>query len=155
MRCPFCGFIELKVLDSRPSSEGDSIRRRRECTECNRRFTTYERAERPRLFVVKRDGSREEFDREKLLTGMLIACRKRRVPIEDLKEAVNRIERDLYMDADLEVSTQTVGDRVMRELQLIDAVAYVRFASVYREFETLHDFVDIVDRSSQNTAVIA
>ncbi len=145
MRCPFCGFIDQKVLDSRPALEGDAIRRRRECTACNRRFTTFERPERPRLFVAKRDGTREEFDRDKVLNSMLIACRKRRIPLEDLREAVSHIERALLLDAEEEVSTQAVGERVMRELRGIDPVAYVRFASVYREFETLEDFKSIVD----------
>jgi transcriptional repressor NrdR len=145
MRCPFCGYVDQKVLDSRPALEGDSIRRRRECMRCNRRFTTFERAERPRLFVAKRDGSREEFSRDKCLNSMLIACRKRRVALEDLRDAVERIERDLYQDADQEVTTNCVGEAVLRELQAIDPVAYVRFASVYREFETLEDFQRIID----------
>jgi transcriptional repressor NrdR len=145
VRCPFCGFIDQKVLDSRPALEGDAIRRRRECTGCGRRFTTFERPERPRLFVAKRDGTRQEFDREKVFNSLLIACRKRRIPIEDLRAAVSRIERSLFLEADEEVSTQAVGERVMRELRGIDPVAYVRFASVYREFETLEDFKSIVD----------
>lgn len=150
MRCPFCGFPEQRVLDSRPAIGGDGIRRRRECAQCNRRFTTHERAERPRLFVVKRDGTREEFSRDKCLNSMLIACRKRRVPIEDLRVAAERIERDLYLDADEEVSTNCIGDKVLSELSGIDPVAYVRFASVYREFETLTDFQQMIDKVYQD-----
>ena len=156
MKCPFCGFIDQRVLDSRASLEGDSIRRRRECTGCGRRFTTFEKAERPRLFVVKKDGTREEFDRDKVLNSLLIACRKRRIPIEDLKSVVARIERDLFIEADEEVPTQAIGERVLRELRRIDPVAYVRFASVYRDFETLDDFVGIVhDVSGKTTITIA
>lgn len=145
MRCPFCGHIDQRVLDSRPALEGDAIRRRRECARCGRRFTTFERAERPRLFVVKRDGTREEFSRDKVLNSMLIACRKRRVPIEDLRDAVEHLERDLFQDADEEVTTHCVGEKVLEKLLAIDPVAYVRFASVYREFETIEDFKHIVE----------
>lgn len=147
MRCPFCGNPDQKVLDSRPSMEGDAIRRRRECAQCGRRFTTHERAERPRLYVVKRDGSREEFDREKCLHSMNVACRKRLVPVERLREAVARVERDLFMDAEAEVPTAKVGDRVLRELRAIDPVAFVRFASVYREFATPEDFHSIIEEA--------
>lgn len=146
MRCPFCGYIDQKVLDSRPAREGDSIRRRRECLSCGRRFTTFEEPERPRLFVVKRGGAREEFSRDKCLTSMLIACRKRPIPVEVLKDAVERIERDLFHEFEDEVPTKAIGERVMRELQTIDQVAYVRFASVYREFETVRDFARIVEQ---------
>jgi transcriptional repressor NrdR len=145
MRCPFCGFIDQKVLDSRPAREGEAIRRRRECIGCGRRFTTFEEPERPRLFVVKRDGSRAEFDRDKVLRSMTVATRKRRIPIEDLRAAVERIERDLHQCFEDEVATQEIGERVLRELWLIDTVAYVRFASVYREFETLKDFEEMLE----------
>jgi transcriptional repressor NrdR len=147
MRCPFCGFIDQKVLDSRPARDGEAIRRRRECMGCGRRFTTFEEPEKPRLFVVKRDGSREEFSRDKALHSMLVACRKRRIPIEDLKEAVERIERDLHQEFEDEIPTHQIGERVLRALAEIDAVAYVRFASVYREFETLEDFEQIVHQA--------
>jgi transcriptional repressor NrdR len=153
MKCPFCGFIEQRVLDSRPQLESDVIRRRRECSGCSRRFTTYEKAETPRLFVVKKDGTREEFDRDKVLSSLLIACRKRRIPIEVLRSTVQRIERDLFIEADEEVPTQAIGERVLRELRRIDPVAYVRFASVYRDFETLDDFVGIVNDVSRKTAI--
>jgi transcriptional repressor NrdR len=146
MQCPFCGFDDLKVLDSRPAPDGESIRRRRECLSCARRFTTVERAERPRLFVVKRDRSREEFSREKVFESMRLACRKRPVSTEAMRAAVARIERDLFQEFEDEVPSKEVGGRVMRELSQIDTVAYVRFASVYQEFETLADFTRLVEK---------
>lgn len=152
MRCPFCGYDDLKVLDSRPVPDGESIRRRRECLSCARRFTTVERAERPRLFVVKRDGGREEFNRDKVFESMRIACRKRPISTETLKEAVTRIERDLFQEDD-EVTTKEVGGRVMRELATVDTVAYVRFASVYQEFETVADFAALVEKVQQEEAL--
>jgi transcriptional repressor NrdR len=145
MRCPYCGFIDQKVLDSRPAREGDAIRRRRECVGCGRRFTTFEEPERPRLFVVKRDGTRQEFNRDKCLNSMLLACRKRRIPIEDLREATERIERDLHQVYEEEVASAEIGELVLRELQTLDTVAYIRFASVYREFETKEDFLSIIE----------
>ena len=154
MRCPFCGYIDQKVLDSRPAREGDSIRRRRECLSCGRRFTTFEEPERPRLFVVKRGGAREEFSRDKCLTSMLIACRKRKVPVDLLREAVERIERDLYHEFDDEVPTRAIGEKVMHELESIDTVAYVRFASVYREFETVEDFRQMVAEMSASPIAV-
>ena len=152
MRCPFCGYIDQKVLDSRPAVDGDNIRRRRECNGCGRRFTTFERPERPRLFVVKRDGTREDFSRDKCLNSMLVACRKRRVSLKDLHAAVDRIERNLYYEADEEISSQRIGQAVMQELAHIDVVAYIRFASVYREFESVEDFQAIV-REAQELAL--
>jgi transcriptional repressor NrdR len=145
MRCPFCGFIDQKVLDSRPSRDGEAIRRRRECMGCGRRFTTFEQPESPRLFVIKRGGSREEFNPDKVLNSMLVACRKRRIAVEDLKEAVERIERDLHQNFDDEVPSSQIGERVLGELLKIDSVAYVRFASVYKDFETLADFGEMVE----------
>jgi transcriptional repressor NrdR len=145
MHCPYCGHPEQKVLDSRPAREGDAIRRRRECESCGRRFTTFEEPERPRLFVVKRDGSRAEFSREKVLAGMLVACHKRRVPIEVLREAAELIERDVYQEFVDEVPSTEIGERVIARLRAIDTVAYVRFASVYREFQTVSDFREIVE----------
>ncbi len=153
MRCPFCGYEELKVLDSRPVPDGESIRRRRECLQCARRFTTVERAERPRLFVVKRGAGREEFNRDKVFESMRIACRKRPISTECLKDAVARIERDLFQEFEDEVPSREVGGRVMRELSTIDTVAYVRFASVYQEFETVSDFARIVDKVQQEEAL--
>jgi transcriptional repressor NrdR len=155
MRCPFCGFIDQKVLDSRPARDGEAIRRRRECSGCGRRFTTFEEPERPRLFVIKRDGSRSEFDRDKTLRSMLIATRKRRIPIEDLKEAVERIERDLHHCFEEEVPTHEIGERVLGELWKIDTVAYIRFASVYREFETVKDFEEMLQGMKGGVGLLA
>ena len=149
MRCPFCGYIDQKVLDSRPAREGEAIRRRRECTGCGRRFTTFEEPERPRLFVVKRDGTREEFSRDKALNSFVIATRKRRIPIEDLKEAVERIEKDLHQQFEDEVPTPEIGERVLQELWKLDTVAYIRFASVYREFETIADFENVIQQARE------
>jgi transcriptional repressor NrdR len=151
MRCPFCGFIDQKVLDSRPAREGEAIRRRRECLGCGRRFTTFEEPERPRLFVVKRGGAREEFSRDKCLSSMLIACRKRPISVEELRAAVERIERDLFQEFEDEVPTKAIGEKVMRELHAIDTVAYIRFASVYREFDTIEDFASMVDEIGEKT----
>lgn len=150
MRCPFCGCDDQKVLDSRPAREGEAIRRRRECTRCGRRFTTFEEPERPRLFVVKRAGSREEFSREKVLGSMLIASRKRPISVETLRRAAEAVERDLYQLYDDEVPTSFVGERVMEELKRLDTVAYVRFASVYREFQTVSDFREIVESVNEH-----
>lgn len=150
MRCPFCSYIDQKVLDSRPAREGEAIRRRRECLGCGRRFTTFEEPERPRLFVVKRGGAREEFSREKCLNSMVVACRKRPVPMEALRRAGERIERDVFQEFEDEVPTQAIGERVMRELHEIDRVAYVRFASVYREFESAQDFAEIVQEMERS-----
>ncbi len=145
MKCPYCGSGEQKVLDSRPARDGEAIRRRRECEACNRRFTTFEAPERPRLFVVKRGGAREEFNREKVLGSMLVACGKRPVPFETVRGASESIEREVFRDFEDEVPSTEVGERVMRHLMEIDTVAYVRFASVYRQFATLSDFRDIVE----------
>jgi transcriptional repressor NrdR len=152
MRCPFCGFHDLKVLDSRPGADGESIRRRRECFRCQKRFTTFERFERPRLFVVKRDGSREEFDRNKVFESMRVACGKRPVSIETLRGAAAQIEADLFREFEEEVRTREIGSQVMRALSAIDTVGYVRFASVYQEFETVADFAEMVDRVQQEKA---
>ncbi len=145
MHCPFCGYDDQKVLDSRPAMDGSAIRRRRECGGCERRFTTFERPERPRLFVIKRGGSREEFSREKVLDSIRIACRKRPVSTEAMRVAAERIERDLFQEFEEEAPSAGVGERVMAELKTLDTVAYVRFASVYREFQTLADFRELVD----------
>jgi transcriptional repressor NrdR len=149
MRCPYCGFIEQKVLDSRPARDGESIRRRRECTACNRRFTTFESPERPRLFVVKRDGSRQEFDAEKCLDSMRIACRKRPVSIDAMRDGVANLERELFQHYEDEVPSSVIGNLVLAELRKLDNVAFIRFASVYREFETLDDFREIVEFASE------
>jgi transcriptional repressor NrdR len=145
MKCPYCRHQEQKVLDSRPCRDEEAIRRRRECLNCGRRFTTFEEPEKPRLFVVKRDGVREEFSREKVLNGMVTACRKRPVTLEALRDASVQIEQDLFDLCEAEVQWTEVGERVMQALLHIDEVAYVRFASVYREFESPGEFREIVD----------
>lgn len=145
MKCPYCGFEDQKVLDSRAARDGEAIRRRRECLSCGRRFTTFEAPEMPRLYVVKRGGARQEFSREKVLNSMLVACGKRPVPLDTVRAAAERIEKDLFQEFEDEVPSSEVGERVMRELQGIDTVAYVRFASVYKQFETIADFQNIVE----------
>ncbi len=142
MKCPFCGFEESKVIDSRPTDEGERIRRRRECINCGKRFTTYEIIESVPVIVVKRDKSREVFDRNKLFHGMLRACEKRPVSIETLEAAVNDIEAVLQNSLDREVSSTYIGELAMDKLKEIDEVAYVRFASVYRQFKDINTFMD-------------
>jgi len=144
MRCPFCRQDQDKVVDSRASADGCIIRRRRECQQCGRRFTTYERIEVLPLRVVKKDGRRVEFDRNKILNGILRACEKRPVSTDDIERAVNEIENDLYQHFDKEVTSRHIGQLVMRKLRDLDKVAYVRFASVYREFKDVSEFVDEV-----------
>lgn len=141
MRCSFCGFADSKVLDSRPVEEGRCIRRRRECQKCGKRFTTYERVEEMSLLVVKRDGSREIFDRNKILAGVVRACDKRPVPMNDLEAMVADIEKELRNSMEKEVAAKQIGDMVMQRLRDLDDVAYVRFASVYRKFEDVENFM--------------
>ena len=135
MKCPYCGTLESKVVDSRPSDEGASIRRRRECLACHKRFTTYETVESLPLIVIKKDGSRQTFDRDKLLGSMLKACEKRSVPLAKLEELAREIEQSLQNDMEREVSSSEIGELVMDRLKEVDEVAYVRFASVYRQFK--------------------
>lgn len=141
MKCPFCGYEESKVIDSRPTDEGERIRRRRECLKCAKRFTTYEMIESLPIIVIKKDGSRETFDRQKLLTGMLRACEKRPVSIEMLDRAITDIETVIQNSLDREVSSDKIGELVMEKLKGIDEVAYVRFASVYRQFKDINTFM--------------
>ena len=141
MRCPYCAYPESKVIDSRPTDENNSIRRRRECLSCGKRFTTYETVESVPLVVVKKDGSRQSFDRQKLLNGMVRACDKRSVTLQTLEQAVADIEQRLLNSMDREIPTERVGELVMEELNKIDQVAYVRFASVYRQFQDIDSFV--------------
>jgi transcriptional repressor NrdR len=141
MKCPFCGHQEDKVVDSRASSEGAAIRRRRECLSCGKRFTTYEHIEEHRLMVIKKDGRREPFDRNKLLGGLVKACEKRPVGMDQLEQLVDELERDLSKSFDREVSSREIGERIMRRLHALDPVAYVRFASVYREFKDVEQFM--------------
>ena len=146
MKCPFCGYEESKVIDSRPTDEGERIRRRRECLECGKRFTTYEMIESLPIVVIKKDGSRETFDRQKLLTGMLRACEKRPVSIETLDRAISDIETVIQNSLDREVSSDKIGELVMEKLKEIDEVAYVRFASVYRQFKDINTFMDELNK---------
>ncbi|MGN1320751.1 MAG: transcriptional regulator NrdR [Acutalibacteraceae bacterium] len=141
MKCPFCAYEESKVIDSRPTDEGERIRRRRECLKCGKRFTTYEMIESLPIIVIKKDGSRESFDRQKLLTGMLRACEKRPVSIETLDRAISDIETVIQNSLDREVSSVKIGELVMEKLKDIDEVAYVRFASVYRQFKDINTFM--------------
>lgn len=141
MRCPYCGFSESKVIDSRPTDESNSIRRRRECLSCGKRFTTYETVESVPLVVVKKDGSRQSFDRSKILGGLIKACEKRPVPLETLEKAVTDIEQKLLGSMEREVPSERVGELVMEQLKTIDQVAYVRFASVYRQFQDIDSFM--------------
>jgi len=140
MKCPFCGCLDSRVLDTRSTDEGEVIRRRRECPQCDRRFTTYERMELTPLMVVKKDGRREVFSTSKVLNGMIRACEKRPIPLNVLEEAAAAVERELRHAGWSEVSSQEVGERVMDKLRAIDEVAYVRFASVYRQFKDVGKF---------------
>ena len=146
LKCPFCGFPESKVVDSRPSEEGTKIRRRRECLSCSKRFTTYETMETLPFMVIKKDKSREVFDKTKLLNGLLRACEKRPVSIETLEQVVNDIESSLLHSLEREVSTVKIGELVLEHLRKIDEVAYVRFASVYRQFADVESFMEELKR---------
>ncbi|MBQ9521885.1 MAG: transcriptional repressor NrdR [Oscillospiraceae bacterium] len=140
MNCPFCAYPESKVVDSRPSDEGNSIRRRRECLSCARRFTTHETVEFVPIIVVKKDGRRQGFDRRKILNGMLRACEKRPVSVDTLEDIVTRIEQDLQSAMEYEIRSEALGEIVLRHLRNLDQVAYVRFASVYRQFQDIGSF---------------
>lgn len=146
MYCPFCRHDDTRVLDSRPTEEGASIRRRRECAMCGRRFTTYERVEEAPLLVVKKDGRREVFDRQKLLRGIITASEKRPIPLARLESLVSALERELRDQGYDEVPSRVLGERIMDQLQSLDPVAYVRFASVYRDFTDLRGFKDLLER---------
>ena len=141
MRCPFCKKDNDKVIDSRSANAGATVRRRRECLACSKRFTTYEKVEEITLYVIKKDGRRDVFDREKIKKGLITACKKRPVSLQTIEDIVNRIEIELYEKYDREVKSTKIGDLVMRELKAIDHVAYVRFASVYREFKDVGEFM--------------
>jgi len=141
MTCPFCGHKEDRVIDSRESKEGDVTRRRRECLKCSRRYTTYERSDEIPYMVIKRDGRREKFDRQKILEGLLKACEKRPVPMAKLAEVVDEIESTLADNSEREISTTEVGELLMDRLRALDKIAYVRFASVYRDFQDVEAFL--------------
>src|SRR3989338_4532369 len=141
MKCPFCGHIEDKVIDSRSSNEDKSVRRRRECIKCKKRFTTYEYIEEIPLMVIKKDGRREDFDRNKIISGIRKACEKRPVGMEKIEAVVDKVEKELQKSFDKEVKAQAVGELVMDHLHKLDEVAYVRFASVYRQFKDINHFM--------------
>ena len=141
MKCPYCGYSESKVIDSRPADEGSSIRRRRECLSCRKRFTTYETVESLPMVVIKKDGSRQSFDRNKILRGMIRACEKRPVSLGALETIADEIEQDLQNSMEREIRTEVIGEQVMTRLKKVDEVAYVRFASVYRQFKDIDTFM--------------
>jgi len=141
MRCPFCGHIEDKVVDSRESKDGDSIRRRRECLECGRRFTSYERIDEIPFLVIKKDGKREAFERNKILGGLFRACEKRTISVSQLENLADEVEKIVQDSPDRELPTSNIGKIIMRRLKALDKVAYVRFASVYLEFEDVSEFM--------------
>ncbi|PLX76244.1 MAG: transcriptional regulator NrdR [Desulfuromonas sp.] len=153
MKCPFCGFNDTKVVDSRMGKEGNNIRRRRECTDCVRRFTTYERIEESLPMVVKKDGRRESFDRNKIIAGMKRACEKRPVPITTIERFVDTLEQSLQESGEKEIDANRIGSAVMEALHEMDEVAYVRFASVYRQFRDINEFMselkDILAKSGE------
>lgn len=142
MNCPFCFHLDSKVVDSRPTDEGHAIRRRRECTACGKRFTTYEKVEEIPLIVVKKSGDREPFNRNKVLNGIIRACEKRPVPLSMIENVVSEVEKQLYNSLEKEITTELIGKLVMNYLKELDEVAYVRFASVYREFKDLNTFME-------------
>ena len=142
MKCPYCTFLDSKVVDSRNGKDGTSIRRRRECLKCNRRFTTYERIEELNLVIVKKDGRREPFDRAKVIDGLEKACEKRPISVEVIEQLVTDLERELQERGDREVNSKEIGERLIGKLYEIDEVAYVRFASVYRSFKDVNQFMD-------------
>jgi len=149
LKCPFCNHIESKVVDSRPAEEGSVIRRRRECTECHKRFTTYEKVEDIPLMVIKKGGEREQFNRHKIMNGIIRACEKRALTMEQIEKMVDEIETEIYQTLEREVSSQIIGEKIMERLKKVDEVAYVRFASVYRQFKDLNTFIDELNKLLQ------
>lgn len=141
MKCPFCGYPDSKVVDSRSTASASAIRRRRECLKCQKRFTTYETVEKAPMMVIKKDGRREPFDRNKLLAGLMKACQKRPISVSALEEIASNVERELRGELDQEVESSAIGEAVLRQLKNIDKVAYVRFASVYKEFQDIETFI--------------
>jgi len=154
MKCPFCSCDETRVIDSRLGKEGNNIRRRRECVDCERRFTTYERVEEILPMVVKKDGRREPFDRSKIIAGIRSACEKRPIPIETIEKLVDKLEMQLQESSEREIQAAVIGEAVMKALHDLDEIAYVRFASVYRQFKDINEFMqeltDILGRQSQD-----
>ena len=146
MKCPFCGFTESKVIDSRPAEEGSTIRRRRECLSCQKRFTTYEIMEQVPLVVIKKDGSRQTFDKVKILNGVIRACEKRPVPMADIQRVADEVEQEAQNSLEREIKTEYIGELVMDKLKRLDEVAYVRFASVYRQFKDINTFMEELNK---------
>ena len=146
MKCPFCGYDDTRVIDSRPAADGGTIRRRRNCENCQKRFTTYEKVETMPLIVIKKDGSRQTFDREKLIERILRACHKRKVSITEIEKLADEIENAALSSMNKEISTSEIGEKVLMGLWKMDEVAYIRFASVYREFADLDSFLEDLDR---------
>lgn len=142
MRCPYCGFSESKVIDSRPTEEGSAIRRRRECLKCNKRFTTYEKLESLSLVVIKKDMSRQQYNREKVLKGIITACEKRPISLAQMEKVADDIESNLLQTMTREIESRMIGEMVMEKLKELDEVAYVRFASVYKRFDDIHTFMN-------------
>ena len=151
MNCPFCNHADSKVVDSRPTDEGGSIRRRRECLACQRRFTTYETVEQMAMYVVKKDGTRQPFDKSKILNGLTRACEKRPVPLATLEGVANEVEQLLQNSLEREVSTNVIGELIMEKLREIDQVAYIRFASVYRSFDDIDSFLKELQKIKINS----
>jgi transcriptional repressor NrdR len=150
MKCPYCNFEDTKVVDSRPVEDGLATRRRRECTKCHKRFTTFEKIENSLLVVVKKDGTRESFDKNKIVNGIMKACQKTKVTYEDVQRIADNIERGLSNTMEKEIQSTNIGLLIMEELKAIDQVAYVRFASVYREFQTIDTFIDEINKLTKN-----
>ena len=146
MKCPYCNYEETQVIDTRDTENLESTRRRRECMKCNKRFTTYERVEEADIIVVKKDGRRERFQRQKVLNGVIEACEKRQIPLEKIEKLVDEVESDLRKRDSVEVESRVVGEIVMKKLKGLDKVAYIRFASVYREFEDLDRFTEELEK---------
>lgn len=146
MKCPFCGWNESKVVDSRPADEYAVIRRRRECEKCSKRFTTYEKVEEMPLIIVKRDGRREAFQREKIINGLIRACQKRPISLKEIEGIADSVEKELYNTMEKEINSKKIGEMVMSKLKKLDDVAYVRFASVYKQFKDINTFMDELNK---------
>lgn len=146
MKCPYCGHADSKVVDSRPADDGESIRRRRECLSCGKRFTTYETVETLPLIVVKKDGSRQSFEKDKVLKGIIHACAQRPVPMEKMEKIANEVEQEIQNSMNREISANRIGELVMDKLKKVDEVSYVRFASVYRQFKDIDSFMDELNK---------
>jgi len=146
MKCPYCGYSESKVVDSRPTEEETAIRRRRECEKCSKRFTTYEKVEEMPLIIVKKEGNREIYQRSKIINGFIKACEKRPVSVKQIEEVVDEIEKELYNSMEKEIDSKKIGEMVMNRLKQLDDVAYVRFASVYRQFKDLNTFIEELNK---------